>query len=102
MDLSNIRKALVLLNVDNGAHLLDFYGAGPTMEQCINIQIAEASNGFSPMELIQIDMWLGQLSEEDLEIFTQGEVTDRELLCAPTIAEDFIQKAFDTELVNYD
>lgn len=94
----SIEKAIVLMEVDNGGHLLAFYGAGPPLEEIVEAKMIAASAGCDETALARIETYLAGLTGEQLETLTQGEESDIDALHAPDEVEQFLTRVFEASI----
>jgi hypothetical protein len=97
-----IARAVELLEIDNGGHLLAFYGAGPGLNEVVEAAMIEAADECDEATLARIEAYLAGLSQDDLEMLTQGEQQEIKDMAAPQEVLNFLERAFEAEIVQED
>lgn len=92
-----LRKVCELIDADNGAHHVERI-EGPGAIAPIEARMAKARGEESEINLIMWDMWLGTLTDEQLDTIASGEESEQQALLAQCLApglNDYLTRFFD-------
>lgn len=94
IDRPSTRAAVTLVNADNGGHLLEFYGVGPSPMTVIDIMMAYADKDRTEDDLIQIEAYLCGLTKPQMEAVCMGGDEDRPDDIPPMV-DNYLNDAFE-------
>jgi hypothetical protein len=93
-----LRKAIEVLECDNGGHLLEFYIDGPSLNAIVDAKLMGVGLNFTDAALDKMETYLLGLSEGDLETLVTGEEFAAAALNAPPNVTHFLDLAFEMEI----